>query len=201
MKDLIAVAGRAKQRVDTGFSRVGKKLKAGDLVEKSMMVLSARAISTANAAAILCREGQPNEALILLRAVAELSILMRWISAGDAAARAAEVWPKLQAPRWDAWLTDDVARGRAKEFFTPDWAVAATFDSAPDFVHGNATGLPWGHVFGSDLPPGRSSEAVLAAVSIWLALVLEALDRRWPGEFPGASEIRDTAQSLRGTTS
>ena len=32
----------------------------------------------------------------------------------------------------------------------------------------------------------------------WLSLALEALDRRWPGDFPGAAEMRDAVQISRG---
>ncbi|MBI3564314.1 MAG: hypothetical protein HY079_03860, partial [Elusimicrobia bacterium] len=70
--------------------------------------------------------------------------------------------------------------------------------SAPDFVRGNAQGLPWGHVFSEGLLPGRKAEEVLPSAALWLALALEALDRRWPGDFPGAAEMRDAVQISRG---
>jgi hypothetical protein len=198
MNELLKTVGLAKVRVDAGFSRVGRRLKADDAADRALMTLAARAISAGNALMVLCREGHPNESLPLLRAVAEFALTMRWIAAADAPARAAEALKALEAPRWEGLWPDAAARTRADGFGVPGWAVAAALDAAPDFVRGNAQGLPWGHAFADGLLPGRKAEEALAAAAVWLALALEALDRRWPGDFPGAAEMRDAAQISRG---
>jgi hypothetical protein len=198
MNEAMKTVGLAKTRVDAGFSRVGRRLKAGDAGDRALMTLAARAISAGNALALLCRDGLANEALPLLRAVAEFSLTMRWVAAADTPARAQAALAELAAPGWEALWPDARAKERAESFGVPTWAVSAALSSAPDFARGNAQGLPWGHVFAENGLPGRKPDEVLAAAAVWLALALEALDRRWPGEFPGAAEMRDAAQISRG---
>jgi hypothetical protein len=198
MNELLKTVGIAKTRVDAGFSRVGRRLNAADPADRALMTLAARAVSSGNALMILCREGQPNEALPLLRAVAEFALTMRWIVVADAPSRARAALAELEAPKWEGAWPQARAQERADGFGVPAWAAAATFTTAPDFARGNAQGLPWGHVFSEGLLTGRKAEEVLAAAALWLALALEALDRRWPGDFPGAAEMRDAVQMSRG---
>ena len=198
MNELIKTVGLAKTRVDAGFSRVGRRLKAADPADRALMTLAARAVSSGNALVLLCRDGHANESLPLLRAAAEFALTMRWIAAAETENRARVVLSELDAPRWEALWADARTKERAEAFGVPLWAVMTALGSAPDFSRGNAQGLPWGHVFADGLLPGRKSDEILAAAAVWLALALEALDRRWPGEFPGAAEMRDAAQISRG---
>lgn len=198
MSELLKVVGLAKVRADAGFSRVGRRLSASDPADRALMTLAARALSCGNALALLCREGHANEAAPLLRAVAEAALTMRWVSAADSAVRAARVLEESDSPSWDGLWKDGRARERAEAFGVPAWAVEEAVGSAPAFARGNAQGLPWGHVFADGAPAPRAAEGALAAAAVWLALTLEALDRRWPGEFPGAAEMRDAAQVSRG---
>lgn len=197
MKELLAAVGLAKVRVDAGFSRIGRRLAAGNAADRALMTLAARAVSSGNALMVLCREGHANESLPLLRALAEFALVMRWISV-DAAARAPQAWTELETARWEFLWPEARARERAESFGMTAWAVDAAFSTASDFVRGNAAGLPWGHVFSESQLPGRKPEEVLAAAAAWLALALEALDRRWPGEFPGSAEMRDFVRISRG---
>jgi hypothetical protein len=197
MKELLACVGLAKVRVDAGFSRIGRRLSATDPADRVLMTLAARAVALSNALMVLCREGHANEALPLLRAVAECALSMRWVSA-DEVGRAAEAWMELETARWETLWPEARAQERAQSFGVQDWATFAAFGSAQDFMRGNAAGLPWGHIFSDAQLLGRKPEEVLAAAAAWLSLVLEALDRKWPGEFPGASEMRDRAQISRG---
>lgn len=198
MNDLIKTVGLAKVRVDAGFSRVGRRLKADDPADRALMTLAARAVSAGNALMVLCRDGHANEALPLLRAVAEFAASMRWIAAAETGPRARAALAELDAPRWETLWSDAKLKARAEAFGVPVWAASAALGSAPDFARGNAQGLPWGHAFADGALPGRKPEEILAASSVWLALALEALDRRWPGDFPGAAEMRDAAQISRG---
>lgn len=198
MNELLKTVGLAKVRADAGFSRVGRRLNAADPADRALMTLAARAVSAGNALTQLCREGHANEALPLLRAAAEFALTMRWIVVADAPSRARAALAELDAPKWEGLWPEARARERADGFGVPAWAAAAAFGSAPDFARGNAQGLPWGHVFSDGLLPGRKPEEVLAAAALWLALALEALDRRWPGDFPGAAEMRDAVQISRG---
>jgi len=197
MKELLTLVGLVKVRVDAGFSRVGRRLSSSDEADRILMISAARAVSEGNALMVLCREGHGNEALPLLRAVAECALRMRWVCV-DAPGRAAAGWLELSAPSWEASWPEPRARERAEAFGVPAWAVEAAMGSAADFARGNAQGLPWGHVFSGDQRAGRGAEEILAAAAVWLALVLEALDRRWPGDFPGSSEILDRVRVSRG---
>jgi hypothetical protein len=198
MNELIKTVGLAKMRVDAGFSRVGRRLKADDPADRALMLLAARAVSSGNALTLLCRDGHANEALPLLRAVAEFSSVMRWVAAAETGPRARVALAELEAPRWEGLWPDARLKERAEDFGVPVWAAAAALGSAPDFSRGNASGLPWGHVFAESNLTGRKAEEILASAAVWLALALEALDRRWPGDFPGSSEMRDAAQMSRG---
>ncbi len=198
MNELIKTVGLAKIRVDAGFSRVGRRLKTDDPADRALMLLAARAVSTGNALTLLCRDGHPNESLPLLRAIAEFSACMRWIAAAETGPRARVALAELDAPRWENLWSDARLKERAEDFGVPVWAAIAALGSAPDFSRGNASGLPWGHVFAEGILPGRKADETLAAAAVWLALALEALDRRWPGDFPGAAEMRDAAQISRG---
>lgn len=198
MNELIKTVGLAKMRVDAGFSRVGRRLKTDDPADRALMLLAARAVSTGNALTLLCRDGHSNESLPLLRAIAEFAALMRWIAAAETGPRARVALAELDAPRWETLWSDARLKERAEDFAVPVWAAAAALGSAPDFARGNASGLPWGHVFAEGILTGRKAEETLAAAAVWLSLALEALDRRWPGDFPGAAEMRDAAQISRG---
>lgn len=195
---LLKTVGLAKTRVDAGFSKVGRRLNAADPADRALMTLAARAVSAGNAVMTLCKAGHANESLPLLRSVAELALTMRWLAVADTASRARAALAEADAPRWGALWNDARAAERADSFGVPGWAVKTALESAPDFARGNAQGLPWGHVFSDGLLPGRKPEDVLAAAAVWLALAVEALDRRWPGDFPGAAEMRDAAQVSRG---
>jgi hypothetical protein len=198
MNELIKTVGLAKMRVDAGFSRVGRRLKSDDPADRALMLLAARAVSTGNALTLLCRDGHSNEALPLLRAIAEFAALMRWIAAAETGPRARIALAELEAPRWEMLWSDARLKERAEDFGVPVWAAAAALGSAPDFARGNASGLPWGHVFAEGILTGRKADETLGAAAVWLSLALEALDRRWPGDFPGAAEMRDAAQISRG---
>lgn len=196
-KALLATVGLAKIRVDAGFSRVGRRLSSSSDVDRLLMILAARAVSSGNALMVLCREGHANEALPLLRAIAEFSLAMRW-TVDDVPGRAEAARLELDDARWESLWADQRARKRADGFGVPAWAADATMGSAPDFACGNASGLPWGHIVSEGRRSGLKADEVLAAAAVWLALTLEALDRMWPGDFTGASEIRERTEISRG---
>ena len=198
MKELIALTGTAKARVDAGFSRVGRKLSASDAAEKALMILAARAIAQGNAVMALAERGLANEALPILRGLAEMALTMRWISEKDSAARAAEAMKELHDPDWETHWPSARLRERAAAYGVPEASVKVVLDSAADFARGSAQGLPWGHVFAESTRPGRGAEEVLTAAAILLGHALKSLDARWPGEFPGADEMWERAKISRG---
>lgn len=198
MKELIALTGLAKVRVDAGFSRVGRKLVASDAGARALMILAARAISQASAVMALCERGLANEALPNLRGTAEIVLYMRWISERDGAARAEEALKELHNPDWETMWSSARLRERAAAYGVPAEVVSTVLDSAADFARGSAQGLPWGHVFSDATRPGRGPEEVLSSAAVLLGHALKSLDARWPGEFPGAEEMWSGAKISRG---
>ena len=87
MKELIALAGLAKTRVDAGFSRVGRKLSAAHATERALMILAARAIAQGNAVMALCERGLANESLPIMRGLAEACLAMRCVCMSGAGIR------------------------------------------------------------------------------------------------------------------
>lgn len=198
MKDLIALTGIAKTRVDAGFSRVGRKLTAGVAADRALMILAARAIAQGNAVTALSERGLANEALPILRGLAEITLMMRWISEKDSDKRADAALSELQDPDWETHWPSARLRERGEAYEVPAAAMETVLGSAADFARGSAQGLPWGHVFAEATRPGRRAEEVLPAAAVFLGHALKALDGRWPGEFPGAEEMWTGSRISRG---
>ncbi len=198
MKDLITLTGLAKVRIDAGFSRVGRKLTPNDPVDRALMIMAARAVSQANAVMALSERGLANEALPILRGLAEISLMMRWVAEKDSALRAVGTLSELQDPDWETHWPSARLRERGEAYSVPREAIEAVLGSAADFARGSAQGLPWGHVFADATRPGRRAEDVLPAAAVFLGHALKALDGRWPGEFPGAEEMWTGAKISRG---
>lgn len=197
MKELIAVVGLAKLRVDAGFSKVGRRLSSPAPADRAALMLAARAVTSANALVALCERGLANESLPLLRAVAEWSLALRWVCAADVDARARTVLAELDAP-WDGVWPAARLRERAAAFSVPAAVLAAALDSAPYFSRGNAQGLPWGHVAAESCLPGKAPAEILSACAAFLGHALAGLDEHWPGQFPGAEELWTGAVNSRG---
>ena len=198
MKDLIALTGLAKTRMDAGFSRVGRRLSASDPADRALMIMAARAIAQANAVMALSERGLANEALPILRGLAEVCLTMRWVAEKDSTARAVGALGELQDPDWETHWPSARLRERAEAYAVPGAALESVLGSVADFARGSAQGLPWGHVFAEATRPGRRAEEVLPATAVFLGHALKSLDGRWPGEFPGAEEMWARAENSRG---
>ena len=195
-KDLLAVAGLAKSRVDAGFSRVGRRLAPDSAADAALMILAARAIAEANAVMVLCERGLANESLPVVRGLAEACLAMRWIAEADSDERAARTLEELRAPDWGTQWPTAPWRDRAAVFGLDEGVERFVLASAADFARGAAQGLPWGHAVAERTRPGASSRETLKAVAILLGHALKALDARWAGEFPGAAEMWEKAAKL-----
>ncbi|MEK7234531.1 MAG: DUF5677 domain-containing protein [Elusimicrobiota bacterium] len=198
MKDMIALTGLAKTRVDAGFSRVGRRLSASDPVDRALMIMAARVIAQANAIMVLSERGLANEALPILRGLAEVCLTMRWIAEKDLGERAVAALLEFQDTDWETHWPSARLRERAEAYSVPGEALEVVLGSAVDFACGSALGLPWGHVFAEATRSGRRAGEVLPATAVFLGHALKALDGRWPGEFPGAEEMWTGAKMSRG---
>jgi len=198
MKNLIALTGLAKTRMDAGFSRVGRRLSASDPADRALMIMAARAIAQANAVTALSERGLANEALPILRGLAEVCLTMRWVAEKDSTARAVGALAELQDPDWETHWPSARLRERAEAYSVPGEFLEVVLGSVADFARGSAQGLPWGHVFSDATRPGRRAEEVLPATAVFLGHALKSLDSRWPGEFSGAEEMWTGAKISRG---
>jgi len=195
---MIALTGLAKTRVDAGFSRVGRKLSPNDPADRALMIMAARAIAQANAVMALSERGLANEALPILRGLAEICLMMRWVAEKDSTSRAVGALSELQDPDWETHWPSARLRERGEAYDVPPAAIETVLGSVADFARGSAQGLPWGHVFAEATRPGRKAEEVLPSAAVFLGHALKALDGRWPGEFPGAEEMWKGSQISRG---
>ncbi len=187
-KELVALVGSAKARIDTGFSQVGRGLKADDAVAKALMVLAARAVAKANALALLAEHSHANEALPILRSLLESVVQMRWVSAKDSARRAADVLAEREKASWQEIWDDERVKVRAQELGFWDERLSRVLSSCREHLHANAAGLPWGHLY-AEKDGGVSRDEVLRATAALMAHAVKALDETWPGKFPGAEEM------------
>lgn len=186
----------AKSAIDHGFSKVGRKLKADDPVERVLSGLAGRAIAMGNAVSLLCGRQHANEALPLLRSLLEISVRMRWIAETESTARAQEYIKEAGDPRWDSFLSEERLRARMGELGYSDALKAMTQTLCLEHLRANALGIPWGHVFEENKHSGRSGEDVTRAAGEAMAHVVMALHKRW-GEFPGAEEILRAAEAVQ----
>lgn len=174
MKEMIALVGAVKARIDKGFSQVGKQLRAADPADRALMLLAARSIALGNALCVLAQNNHSNEALPLLRSLCELSARASWLCERETGARAKALLAETWSMDWAQFFTEP--RGEAKEWLR-------------EHVHANAAGLPWGHVFQDQHAKGLSGTQVLEQAVRALAQLLEALEHAWPGRFEGSREI------------
>jgi hypothetical protein len=187
-KELVAVVGKAKSSIDTGFSQVGKSLKSGDEVAKALMILAARAVAKANALALLAEHSHANEALPILRSLLETAVQMRWISAKDSARRAGDVLGEREKATWQEIWDDARVKVRAQELGFWDERLSRVLSSCREHLHANAAGLPWGHLY-AEKDGGVPPDEVLRATAALMGHAVKALDETWPGKFPGAEEM------------
>lgn len=195
MEDLIQRVGKAKAFIDNGMCRVGPKLDKDRKGDALLSAASSRAISLADAVLQLCRHGHANEALPLLRHLAEAAVWMRWLaSSGEADladGRARRLAEELRTPQWEGLWSAPRLRQRLREAQMSDAEAEAEvlINACYDFVHGNAAVVPWNHVFSETQHAGARPEDVLRLTAFWMSHAVKALDARWPGQFPGAEQI------------
>jgi hypothetical protein len=183
MRDSIQLIGAAKARIDNGFSRIGKNLKAEDPADRALMLLASRCVALANAALLLGMNNHANEGLPLLRSLLEFSAHMRWVALDRSAERGREFLEKYSDACWeDFWGSARIEERRDVLCFPRLLEESASYSCA-DHVFGNSLGLPWGHVFSDHARKGVSAESFLSVISILMGHVVKSLDLRWPGNF------------------
>jgi hypothetical protein len=182
MKELVRPLERAKAHIDFGFSKVGRHLDPNDPVERALARLAGRSLAISNAIAQLSLHNAANEALPLVRALYEVAGAMTWITEKDGKARAEKFLKECECTGWDGLFKDAPLQERLGADFSE------LLEASKDFRSGNATSVPWSHVFEQSRGAGSSPEKTLALAARAMGHVLKALDLKW-GQFPGADEL------------
>ncbi|HAH07600.1 MAG TPA: hypothetical protein DCM05_13950 [Elusimicrobia bacterium] len=188
MDELIRKIALAKVLIDNGMCRVGQRLDPRSAVDAQLSTAAGRAIVLSDAVGALCRQGRPNEALPLLRQLTEEAAAMRWLAEGAGEEGAAALAKEREEATWDALWPEARLRRRAEAGGLSE-EVSSVIGLCREFSLGGPVTLPWAHVFpGAQREPLKPGAALEPAVRM-MGHVLNALDRRWPGEFPGAEQV------------
>jgi hypothetical protein len=193
-KEYAALISSAKAAIDNGFSRVGKRLDPANASQRALMLLASRAVAIGNALVVLAQQSLANEALPLLRSLLEISVTMRWIAAADGDRRAQEALEEGQKSDWAGLWQTSRLRQRMREYGFPENLQERVQMFCYDHLHGNAQGLPWGHVFEDNKNPGISADELLKIAAFASGHVVKALEVRWPGQFEGAEQLWEKAK-------
>lgn len=189
----VKLIGMGKAHIDKGFSKVGRRLEPGNPVHMVLTGLASRAIAIANAVALLGLNNHSNEALPLLRSLFEISLHMRLV-AQEGRARAEGFIKEYGEPDWERLLPSASLKERARGLGYAEGLAEKILSLCRPYLHANAAGVPWGHVFAKDRTAEISAEEVMRMTALVMGHVVKALDLEW-GEFTGAEDIWRAAQA------
>jgi len=161
--------------------RVGPRLDKTSKVEALLTGGASRALSLADAVVQLCRQDHANEALPVLRQLAEIAVLM---SSCTTDATAGPVLASWEESRWESLWPQEGFTARAREAGIPEDLTVRIETLCRDFTRANRAVIPWSHVFESNTQHGADSTTVLGLTSRLLGCVMRALNARWPEPFP-----------------
>lgn len=183
MQELIQRIGGARPSVDSGMLRVGPRLDKASRVEALLTGGASRALSLADAVVQLCRQDHANEALPVLRQLAEVTVAMAGCTSDDSAAAVLEGW---ENSRWETlWPVEGFA-ARAQASGLSEDAASRIEALCRDFTRANRAVIPWSHVYESNQQHGANATTVLMLTSQLLGHMMRALETHWPEAFPGA---------------
>jgi hypothetical protein len=194
MDDLIRRIGLAKVIIDNGMCRVGPQLDAASAVDQQLVRGAGRAIQLSDAVVALCRQGHANEALPIVRQLCETAASLCWLAAAldagarSSGARAEELAREWEGSKWSMLWPEERLLRRAREGGLAEDAHAV-LGLCREFVQGGPLTLPWAHRFGWGRLECLLPRTVLGRAASIMAHVLQALELRWPGGFPGAEKI------------
>jgi len=190
MEEFIRQVGQVKARMDNGMCREGPRLDKGSRTEALLTGSASRCVGLADAVVQLCRQDHPNEALPILRHLADAVTAMAWVLASaEPEARAAEVLEELgRSCAGQSWPPETL-RERARLAGLPASELEDILSAGREFPHAGRAALPWSHVYADNQHRGLDSAAVLRLTVRWMARALKAMDSRWPGSFSGGDEL------------
>lgn len=181
MQELIRRIGRARPTIDNGMLRIGPRLDKSSRLDALLTGAASRALSLADAVVQLCRQDHANEALPVLRQLAEVAVAVRGTRSEEAAAGLLALW---ETPRWELLWPAEGFGPRAREAGLPEDESVRIETLCRDFTRANRAVIPWSHVFEENRHPGSDAATVLGLTASMLAQVLRGMHARWPDAFP-----------------
>jgi hypothetical protein len=183
LQELIQRIGQARPTIDNGMLRVGPRLDKASRVDALLTGAASRALSLADAVVQLCRQDHANEALPVLRQLAEIAVAVRNTKTEE---RAAEILESWESPCWESLWPREGFPARAREAGLGEERISRLETLCRDFTRANRAVIPWSHVYSENQHPGADSATVLGLTSAMLGHLLLGLEARWPEAFPGA---------------
>ncbi|MFA5140726.1 MAG: hypothetical protein WC728_15985 [Elusimicrobiota bacterium] len=173
-----------KAVIDNGLCRVGPGLDSRQKADSVLIGNASRSVALSDGVVQLCRSDHPNEAVLLLMALAGSVVGLRWVLGGPEAAQRAEILLReMGEPAEPAlWPAERLLR-RAEEAGLPaaDLEKVLTLGRFPMLA--GRSGLPWSHVFKENSEAGTDCATVLDLVCRLMDHALQGLASRWPGNF------------------
>jgi len=185
LQELIQRIGRARPTIDNGMLRIGPRLDKTSRLDALLTGTASRALSLADAVVQLCRQDHANEALPVLRQLAELAVTARATRTEERAGELLSLW---EAPRWELLWPAEGLGARAREAGLPEGEITRIETLCRDFTRANRAVIPWSHVYEENQHPGCDAQTVLSLAAAMLAHVLLGLHARWPESFPKTEE-------------
>jgi hypothetical protein len=180
---------QAKAYIDNGLCRVGPGMKAERRPEAVLTGIASRCLALADSVVQLCRQDNPNEALPILRQLAQSAADMGWASAEDSDARAQILLKERAEITWETLWPHERFRLRAQAAGMSAEDISDITSRAVDFLAANAKTAPWSHIFEENQKEGAAAEFVLRYAARMMGFCLKALDAKWPGSFPGSEAM------------
>jgi hypothetical protein len=181
---------QAKAYIDNGLCRVGPSLKPTQKIEAVLAGGASRCLALGDSVVQLCRQDNPNEALPIVRQLAETVASMGWATAGESPeSRALEILEARTSVTWESLWSEESFKERAiAAGMTPE-DISDISDKARDFLAANAKTAPWSHIFEENQSAGADSEFILKFTARMMGFCLKTLDGKWPESFPGAEAM------------
>ncbi len=186
MQELIQRIGSVRPSIDSGMLRIGPRLDKGSKVEALLTGGASRALSLADAVVQLCRQDHANEALPVLRQLAEITVVLTICRSEETAGPILDSW---ENPSWESLWPAEGFSERARSAGFSEEIILGVGALCRDFTRANRAVIPWSHVFEANQKPGTDSSAVLGLTARLLGRVMRSLNAHWPEAFPGAEDF------------
>lgn len=188
-RDLLRLIDEGKHYLHLGYKKVNRDVLNLSLLDLFLISSSSSAEKTADAIVLLCSNGHPNEAVILLRTLIEIAMNMRWVMQEDPETRVKEYFGDLQKPKLGTKWTSKHLQERMESIGMGHGYYEHIVNSCHAVVHMNASALNYGAVLPGYKKIIMGETTTLATTAQMLGHVLEALNLKYKRKFNYATLI------------